>query len=325
MPYYTKIYTQQSPNSIYQIIDERIILIPGGPIIKEFNNSITVIFDTINFYTNSSSRQEHVELLKNFCIIYSFLFNESTIQMFHNGEFTYHLEIESYTDVPINHESVWDKVDFNNVIEKAYFMNKPNGKFSLKEFYISTENSFIPYIILYLNSLENVNFLSQKNPEYKVFDNSYLRIVNYITILETIIGHDDYCNEEVGECKSCGKKGIKHRKGTENSWLKAYLKKTVNNDVIEESYFKVIDFARNIRNKTTHIGLLPTSKTILLGTSYEEYGFERSKNEYKDVDAALASIIFSLREITHFLLLNKFYKLNQFFPLQTLKVVRIKS
>ena len=76
MPYYTKIYTQQSPNSIYQIIDERIILIPGGPIIKEFNNSITVIFDTINFYTNSSSRQEHVELLKNFCIIYSLKRNE---------------------------------------------------------------------------------------------------------------------------------------------------------------------------------------------------------------------------------------------------------
>jgi hypothetical protein len=157
------------------------------------------------------------------------------------------------------------------------------------------------------------------SPDYFIFKPFYLRIVNYVTLLETIIGHAENC-DQVHECKTCGKTGVPHRRGSEKEWLNKFLKDTIKNDAIEEAYYDIINFCREIRHKTSHSGKLPTSKYILQDTQFEEYGFDRSKKEYKDNDHALVNIVLSVSEVTHYLMLHRFYRLGQFFPIKSLKV-----
>jgi hypothetical protein len=52
MPFYTQVLSQQSPTTVYHIENERIILIPAEPIIKEFGNGGSIRYVSINFFTN---------------------------------------------------------------------------------------------------------------------------------------------------------------------------------------------------------------------------------------------------------------------------------
>jgi len=319
MPFYTKILSQHSPTSIYNVDDGNIILIPAGPFKKDDGHGGYTLFDSINFFTHSKTKDEHIKFLRHFCVIYSFLFKDEPVFMFDEGELTNHIETDSHEQVPVNYENGRHKIDFDNILGQIYFMNKPEGKMSFKELFKSTEDEFLDYFILFLDPVANRGRINY-SPDYFVFNRSYLQIVNYITLLETIIGHEENCNEVIDECKSCGKKGISHRKGTENQWIKKYLNSTIQNKTLEKSYFEIITFARDIRHKTTHQGKLPTAKYIMQNTAFEEYGFDRSKNEYKDNNAALLSIKLAVGDITHYLMLNHFYRLKQFFPVISLKV-----
>lgn len=240
------------------------------------------------------------------------------------GKLTNHIEVDSYTQVPVNYDIGCDKLDFENIIRNIYFLNSPIGKLSFKELYELTQDDFLNYFILFLDAVNYRGYMSYTD-DYIVFDRSYLRIVNYITLLELIIGHNEDCEKLIQECKSCGKTGIRHRKGSENEWIKKYLNEVIQNPIIEKSYFEIIKFARDIRHKTTHSGKLPTAKNIMQNTTYEEYGFDRAKEEYKDIKTALLSIILSVNEITHYLMLDHFYGLKQFFPLQILKSFTIRT
>ncbi len=322
MPFYTQILSQNSPISIYNVEDGNIILIPAGPFKKDDGYGGWRHYDSINFFTYSKTKDEHIKILQRFCVTYSFILNDESIFMFDRGELTNHIETDSLEQVPINYENGCHKLNFNNILEQIYFMNKPEGKVSFKELFKSTKDEFLDYFILFLDP---VTFRGRINysTDYLIFDTSYLQIVNYITLLEIIIGHDEDCNEVIDECKSCGKKEIRHRKGSENQWIKKYLNSIIQNETLEKSYFEIISFARDIRHKTTHQGKLPTSKYIMQNTSFEEYGFDRSKNEYKDNRAALLSIKLAIRDITHYLMLNHFYGLKHFFPLIPLKVASL--
>jgi len=319
MPFYTQILSQYSPSSIYNVDDGNILLFPAGPFIKDDGYGGSMLFDSINFFTQSKTENEHIKILQRFCVIYSFLLKDEPLFMFDKGELTKHIQIDSYQQVPVNYENGRHKMDFDNILGQIYFMNNPDGMVSFKELYKSTDDKFLDYFILFLDPVANRG-RTNYNPDYFVFDRSYLQIVNYITLLETIIGHDENCNEVIDECKSCGKKGISHRKGSENQWIKRYLNNTIQNETLEKSYFEIIAFARDIRHKTTHQGKLPTAKHIMQDTAFEEYGFDRSKNEYKDNIVALLSIKLAVSDITHYLMLNHFYGLKHFFPLITLKV-----
>jgi hypothetical protein len=323
MPFYTTVFSQQSPSSIYCIEEDKIILIPAGPFRKDYGNGGSRLYDSINFYSDSRTKEDHVKLLKRFCIIYSFLFLDEPVFMFDSGELTNHVEVASHNLVPVNYDFGRDKVDFENVIEKVYFMNNPKGKVSFKELYTSTKDDFLNFFILFLDPIGKRMNVINYSTDYLLFNRTYLRIVNYITLLEIIIGHDEDCSEIIVECKCCGKKGIRHRKSSENEWIKKYLSQAVQNPTLEKSYFEVISCAREIRHKTTHLGKLPTAKQLIQNTAFEEYDFDRSKKEYKDIDAALLSIKLSISEVTHFLMLFYFYGLKHFFPLQTLKVTSI--
>ncbi len=323
MPYYTQILSHQSPNAIYHIFAESIILIPSGPYKKAFGNGGYALYDSINFFTDSKTKSDHITLLRRFCIIYSFLFKDVAVYMFDEGELTDHIETDSYQKVPVNYDCGRKKVDFDDILGQIYFMNKPIGKISFKVLYNSTKDDFLNYFTLFLDPIGQISQISQKkySPDYFIFNRSYLKIVNYITLLETIIGHDVDCDEVICVCESCGKKEIRHRKGSENQWIKKYLSDTLQNQTLEKSYFEIIAFARDIRHKTTHSSKLPTAKFIMQDTSFEEYGFDRSKKEYKDNDFALKSIILAIDEITYYLVLNHCYSIKQFFPVNSLKVV----
>ena len=324
MPFYTQILSQHSPTSIYDIDDGNILLIPAGPFKKHDEYGGWRLFDSINFFTRSETKDEHIKILRRFCVTYSFILNDEPIFMFDRGELTNHIETDTLQQVPINYENGCHKMDFDNILGQIYFMNKPEGKVSFKELFKSTDDEFLDYFILFLDPVAYRGHIYYST-DYLIFDRAYLQIVNYITLLEIIIGHDEECNDVIGECKSCGKKGIRHRKGSENQWIKNYLNSTIQNETLEKSYFEIITFARDIRHKTTHQGKLPTAKYIMQNTSFEEYGFDRSKNEYKDDIAALLSIKLAIRDITHYLMLNHFYGLKHFFPLIPLKVTSFGS
>jgi hypothetical protein len=319
MPFYTTILSQRSPTTIYKVDGDNIVLIPAGPFKKDDNHGGYTLFDAINFYTNSKTKEEHIKILRRFVIIYSFLLKDYPIHMFDEGGLTNHIETTSYDNVPINLETGRIKVDFDDMVNHIYHANKPLGKISLSELYKSTNDNYLDFFVLFLDPVAYRGPINY-SPDYFIFNRSYLRIVNYITLLEIIIGHADNCEEIISECKVCGKEPYRHRKGSENDWLKKYLSCVVQNSELEKSYFDLINFAKKIRHKTTHDGKLPTSKYILQDTQFEEYGFDRSVKEYKDNDHALFSIVISIGQVTHYLMLNYFYKLTQFFPLKTLKV-----
>lgn len=323
MPFFTQILSKTTPKSIYCVVDEFIYLIPAGTVDWSTDEGISILYNAINFYTNSKSKEEHVNELRRFCIIYSFLFEDEPIYMFDRFELTDHKEIDSIGMVPLNNHSQMNKLDFDNVLRQVYFMEDIMEIKSFRELYRSTEVDHLSYFTLYLDHFGIKGPQILRN-DYVVFNHTYHKIINCVTILEIIIGHNETCEEYIQECKSCGKTSIRHRKGSEGSWINEYLTRTIKDQSIVREYFRIIDFAKGIRNRTVHQGKLPTAKHILQGTEYEEFGFDRSSNEYKDNNSALLSVDLAVRSVTRALMLNYFFKLNSFFPVKKLKVATFK-
>ena len=126
MPFYTRVFSQQSPNSVYELEHGNIVLIPYGTCRLDDGYGGDALFDVTNVFTNATSKEQHREQLRRFCIIFSFLFRDVPIDMFDAGELGVHVEVNSIDDVPVDYSDGRDKFDFDDILPRVYFLNSLN-------------------------------------------------------------------------------------------------------------------------------------------------------------------------------------------------------
>jgi len=322
MPYYTQVYLQTSPECIYKLEDGNCILIPSGQVKYDLSDKSFQYFDSIYFYTETNNVIDHIELLKKWIIFHSFIFWDLyPIQLFHNEKFTKHKEIDNFKNIAVNNIKNKYPVDFDNIGNCVYFPNKSKLIIGYNTLYNCCNPEHLESFIAFLDSFPFSPDYRNYSDIYLIFDHSYYEILSCVTLIEKIIGHPDNCEKSI-ECNCCGKK-LQHRKESEKIWRDNFLYNVIEDKNIASEYSEIIEFTiQKIRHRIAHDVFLPSAKYKFQKTSYEEYGFERSKNEYKDNKTALSSLKIGISTITRYLMLFNIFGLKEFYPTPHLKVAR---
>ncbi|HMV11134.1 MAG TPA: hypothetical protein PK325_04480 [Cyclobacteriaceae bacterium] len=323
MPFYTSVISDWSPSTVYQL-DSGIYLLPNGSVeLSEFPLMISV-HDVVNFYTEATTLDEHIIMVKKIVALYSFIFSDNRlIRMFDKEEFNKHIEVKSISSVPVDTNCRRGNVDFSNIGNYIYIGNTVQDTISFKDLYMKLDDKHLDYFVLYFNSRSEQAITIRTNRNYKIFDNSYNVIVGCVTLLEILIGHAETCTGH-NCCSACGK-SMPHRKMSENQWLSLYLEKIIDDRKLAMEYQAVIKLARQVRHVTVHAGKLPTAETILDDIPYDEYPFERAEKLYQTNKVALSAVVVAVGDVTRALILNKLYGLNHFFPIPIIKVTRLNG
>jgi hypothetical protein len=252
-------------------------------------------------------------------VFHSFVTNDTyAVSLFHEGYFTHHKAIESLSEITNKFSSVEGQSDFDDIGNVIYFLNQVAERISYRSLFALMNEMSFDNFVLYLDSLGDVRVVDF-DQRHLVFNRDYLKIVTNAILLEVVLGNSDsYCAEQI-VCSKCGKEVPKHRLQSERDWIRSKLSFIISNKEVEDTYLKLILFAKKVRNSTVHSAAISKAQNLLQETDFEEYGYERSINEYKDSKIALRALILNLNEVTRSLLLYQYFGLRHFFHLSVLK------
>lgn len=136
-------------------------------------------------------------------------------------------------------------------------------------------------------------------------DYSYWRMVIDYSIVEAVIGQQDFC-EEVHKCTKCRKSGIQHYPLSAKEWIQDRLIQLTGDLEKTEQYMKIIWTVRqSIRHKTAHESDYPHQRpSSPLQQGDNEFDIDKVVNTFKTDTHALSALESNMHEITRILLLD---------------------
>jgi len=158
------------------------------------------------------------------------------------------------------------------------------------------------------------------------FNTNYWQLIHAVILLERLIGQPPRCLDSVGVCATCNTHPQRHYSMTRRDWLRKFLADRINSVEVRDDYARTIDTAISVRNKIAHTPLFDRSESpeFPIGET-QTYGIDRATTDYEHDFIALQSLLFSLREISRYLLLDQAFGTKYYPKLKSLNAVRIAS
>jgi hypothetical protein len=329
--FYTKVPTQWSPNADYELSDD-IILRPADRTNFSYLPAIlNVPHDTLFFISISPDVDDHKDKLKQWIIFHSFLFKFSQLSyLFERGDLRTHRRESSLNHIRESSPDLSNAyiTNFDDIASSIYHPEQLTEQItykSLYEVFVNLNDENKAFIINYLLEF-NQRYMKIGYTDLFSLHKKYWQIVVYVTLLDAIIGHPPICESRTS-CDICGRNLFPHRdlrQGSETAWRMTYLTNLGIDQQTREDYANAINAAyQEIRHPTAHAPISPTAQYILQETPLEIYDIARSIRELSTNATALDNLLWSIKDITRFLLLNKIFRLNIFPRLRPLQSARI--
>lgn len=136
-------------------------------------------------------------------------------------------------------------------------------------------------------------------------DYSYWRMVIDFSIVEAIMGRQQFC-EETHECSKCHKVGIQHNPVDAKEWAQARLLEIIDDTEKTDQYMKIIWTVRqNIRHKTAHESDYPHQRpSSQLQHGDNEFDIDTVVSSFKTDSHALTALENNMHEVTRILLMD---------------------
>lgn len=248
--------------------------------------------------------------------------------LFHAFTMNSSITLEAYQDSIVGDFSLLEEqsvnpIDYEDVAEHVYFLHKPKIKISYTELFDKFTAADEKTLDMVKNMLVNViprrsNFLTA------VLNNSYWQLVIYFSVVEGILGRQDFCSEKF-ECPECGRVG-QHYPMEGKEWMLSRLKGITGSDEAAEHYLKYIWAVwQKIRNPTAHTSRHPTARYVEPEVGQTVYDLKRTLGDYDKDTTALDALVRGMGDVARYLLLDKLYDTKTFPGISQLNVVRIQA
>lgn len=258
-------------------------------------------------------------ILENWVLFHSFIFDFNHLIRY------YQLVGTGYVSSKENVEPLGYFIDYDHILPHVYFYGN--------EKYIgSADASYAELYKVFLEiSLEGIDLLKNYFQDFSSFgvrthfiDSTYWQIVVYYSIIEKIIGKQKFCSEK-HVCSICNKSDINHYPISTNDWVKHRFQEIVSDTEIANEYiilYKTV--GELIRHKTVHEALIPSAELpVSIIGEIQVYDVRRSLQEFSSDKHALASLEWSLKELSRYMLLNRLFDLKIFPALKPMKTFTI--
>lgn len=220
-------------------------------------------------------------------------------------------------------EQLVNLIDYQDIAEHVYFLHKPNIKISYQELFEKFTKADNKTRDMVKNMMINImpwrsNFLTS------VLNNSYWQLVIYYSVVEGILGRQDFCAEKF-ECPECHRIG-QHYPVDGQEWMLQRLEDITGSAEAAEQYLGYIwPVWQKIRNPTAHKSKHPTAKYVEPDVGHTIYDLKRSLGDYDKDTAALDALVHGLHDVARYLLLDKLYGIKVFPGVSQLNVVRTQT
>lgn len=234
-------------------------------------------------------------------------------------------------DFSLIEEELANRIDYDRILPWVYFHDnesaigtKNSSYAKLYQKYKTLSPVKIALIRNYLNDFSRTS--KARSINRTISDPSYWQMMVYYSIIEKILGMQQFCAEH-HHCKKCGKATINHYPMSQFEWTKSRLTEIIGSDEIAETYRAVIWAVRQkIRHDTVHSALTPDAEQGLPQESDRVlFDLERSIGNYKEDHHAVESLIHMLADIARYLLLDDIYSLKIFPAPRPLGVITLRS
>lgn len=243
------------------------------------------------------------EDLRNWVRFHSFINNSCELVDYYLDERSYKIEdVRPKSQMPRNFENFlsviyWRTADYGGGVPVVSYSD-------LYAEYLSFDQPKQNLITAYIAALTT----KDSKPSRMLFNRAYWRIVQYYSIIESIVGQPSFCPCALG-CEKCGSTGLQHYSVSAAKHLQQALAEIIKDEKLIEHYQAIILTARNeIRHSTVHAALQPSGKRPALKDGEQiYYDTEKSVKTHKQDLYALTALEGRLEEATWHILMDRLY------------------
>lgn len=152
----------------------------------------------------------------------------------------------------------------------------------------------------------------------------YWRVQHMIILIESLIGSPPICEAESTICKTCERVPPHHHQVSRREWLRQELeRRTASPDLVEE-YVLLIEKGISIRNKISHVPTFDRSTLPAMQTGERaSYDSSRAIYEFESDTYALDTLLVTLQQIAHALIVDEAFNIKHFREPPILKVAMV--
>jgi hypothetical protein len=156
------------------------------------------------------------------------------------------------------------------------------------------------------------------------FFGSYWKLLHMTILIENLIGLPPTCGYQTQQCDSCRTIPPPHRAVPRRRWLRDQLSHCIRDDCLVETYARLIEAAKSVRDRMSHGPEFDrSSRPIMAHGHTTSYGVESAVGEFKQDSNALLALLVNLRSIAHALLVHRAFNISHFRPYTELKAAVI--
>ena len=194
---FTKVPIHWSPNSNYHLTDQ-ITLKPAYRVPYTYPRGLILYHDTLYFISASKSMEDHINILRQWVIFHSFIFDMHLLcDHFENGWLNEHHQVSNINEIHEDNDKEKNAypINYDDVGNEIYWLYKPRTVISYKTLFKRYQQLQDTEMNLLTSYLLDVEQRSADVLQYALFhaQREYWQIFVYVTVLEAILGHATNC------------------------------------------------------------------------------------------------------------------------------------
>lgn len=303
------IVTSYSPSDLLKL--SNLSIVPN----KRVEHLSRIRHNCDSFYVEvDKDPEEEREILNKFVAFHTFVFDN-------------HFTLSSY-EKENRFQEVGENalvLDYSNLTKKIYRFEReglPVLSYSfLYEKFLSIAIEDYDLVRSFLNTYQDKDYVIT---DKEIRDDSFIKILISFSIIESIIGQQDFC--VIGHnCAECGKEGIQHYRLSQKEWVKKRFEEIIGTEEnVQSEYFDVFMLVRNkIRHKVVHEGFFPRTAYVIEEDDEVIYDTNRIKEDALENKTTLRALSLVMQDMARNLLLDHIFQVKIFPPLRPLRTKRI--
>ncbi|OYV88856.1 MAG: hypothetical protein B7Z57_14385 [Acidiphilium sp. 37-60-79] len=169
-------------------------------------------------------------------------------------------------------------------------------------------------------------FVSQP-PTPRRFDplfGQYWGLLHMTILIESLIGLPPNCECQSAECQVCGALSRSHHKMSRREWLRQELMRRVEDTTLVEQYVLLIQAGKKVRDPMSHGPHFDRSIRPRMNPGEAvSYDASRAIDEFKNDTDALETLLASLRDLAHALLVDEAFSVKYYRRPSGLKIAMV--